>query len=154
MGYLNYEFFDEFKALDNLCRDIYGESIDNKLGVTLYLEDMDRKAYQGAFKVSGWTSDYNYLKSVRNTRNELAHSLRTRCAGYSQQKQISLRAHGSKARLVSCVRYLPRFHIACVGKSRCQRNRIFKYYRECAPARCIALAPCEREYQGLCKSKV
>ena len=37
MGYLNYEFFDEFKALDNLCRDIYGESIDNKLGVTLYL---------------------------------------------------------------------------------------------------------------------
>ena len=52
MGYLNYEFFDEFKALDNLCRDIYGESIDNKLGVTLYLEDMDRKAYQGAFKVS------------------------------------------------------------------------------------------------------
>ena len=32
MGYLNYEFFDEFKALDNLCRDIYGESIDNKLG--------------------------------------------------------------------------------------------------------------------------
>ena len=42
MGYLNYEFFDEFKALDNLCRDNYGESIDNKLGVTLYLEDMDR----------------------------------------------------------------------------------------------------------------
>ena len=74
MGYLNYEFFDEFKALDNLCRDIYGESIDNKLGVTLYLEDMDRKAYQGAFKVSGWTSDYNRLKSARNIRNELAHS--------------------------------------------------------------------------------
>ena len=45
MSYLNYEFFDEFKALDNLCRDIYGESIDNKLGVTLYLEDMDKKSY-------------------------------------------------------------------------------------------------------------
>ncbi len=44
MSYLNYEFFDEFKALDNLCRDIYGESADNKLGVTLYLEDMDKKA--------------------------------------------------------------------------------------------------------------
>ena len=25
MSYLNYEFFDEFKALDNLCRDIYGQ---------------------------------------------------------------------------------------------------------------------------------
>ena len=74
MGYLNYEFFDEFKALDNLCRDIYGESIDNKLGVTLYLEDMDRNAYYGSLNVSGWKSDYNHLKAVRNIRNELAHS--------------------------------------------------------------------------------
>ena len=74
MGYLNYEYFDEFKALDNLCRDIYGKPIDNKLGVTLYLEDMDRKAYQGAFKIPDWTSDYNHLKSARNIRNELAHS--------------------------------------------------------------------------------
>ena len=88
MGYLNYEFFDEFKALDNLCRDIYGESIDNKLGVTLYLEDMDRKAYQGAFKVSGWTSDYNYLKSVRNTRNELAHSRNSMTVDICSQEDI------------------------------------------------------------------
>ena len=74
MSYLNYEFFDEFKSLDSLCRDIYGESIDNKLGVTLYLEDMDRKAYQGAFRVSGWTADYNKLKNAKKIRNELAHS--------------------------------------------------------------------------------
>ncbi len=74
MSYLNYEFFDEFKSLDNLCRDIYGKSIDNKLGVTLYLEDMDRNDYQGAFKVSGWKSDYTQLKKVRAIRNELAHS--------------------------------------------------------------------------------
>ena len=66
MSYLNYEFFDEFKALDNLCRDIYGESADNKLGVTLYLEDMDKKAYRGTINVSGWASDYNRLKSARN----------------------------------------------------------------------------------------
>ena len=45
MGYLNYECFNEFKALDNLCRDICAESVDNKLGVTLYLEDMNRNAY-------------------------------------------------------------------------------------------------------------
>ena len=88
MGYLNYEFFDEFKALDNLCRDIYGESIDNKLGVTLYLEDMDRKAYQGAFKVSGWTFDYNYLKSVRNIRNELAHSRNSMTVDICSQEDI------------------------------------------------------------------
>ena len=88
MGYLNYEFFDEFKALDNLCRDIYGESIDNKLGVTLYLEDMDRKFYQGAFKVSGWTPDYNHLKSVRNIRNELAHSRNSMTVDICSQEDI------------------------------------------------------------------
>lgn len=74
MGYLNYEFFDAFKELDNLCKDIYGESVDNKLGVTLYLEDMERNTCQGASKVPKWASDYNRLKSARNLRNELAHS--------------------------------------------------------------------------------
>ena len=88
MSYLNYKFFDEFKELDNLCRDIYGESIDKKLGVTLYLEDMDRKAYQGAFKVSSWKSDYNLLKSARNMRNELAHSRNSMMVDICSQEDI------------------------------------------------------------------
>jgi len=88
MGYLNYEFFDEFKALDNLCRDIYGESIDKKLGVTLYLEDMDRKAYQGEYKVSNWGSDYNRLKAARNIRNELAHSRTSMAIDICSQEDI------------------------------------------------------------------
>ena len=88
MGYLNYEFFDEFKALDNICRDIYGESIDNKLGVTLYLEDMDGKAYQGVSKVSGWRSDYNQLKNARNIRNELAHSRNSMTVDICSQEDI------------------------------------------------------------------
>ena len=88
MGYLNYEFFDEFKALDNLCRDIYGESVDNKLGVTLYLEDMDSNAYQGAFKIYGWASDYNRLKSARNIRNELAHSRNSMTVDICSQEDI------------------------------------------------------------------
>ena len=88
MSYLNYEFFDEFKALDKLCRDIYGESIDNKLGVTLYLEDMDRKANQGAFEVPGWTYDYNHLKSARNLRNELAHSQNSMTVDICSQEDI------------------------------------------------------------------
>ena len=88
MSHLNYEFFDEFKALDDLCRDIYGESIEKKLGVTLYLEDMDRKAYQGAFKVSNWTSDYNLLKSARNMRNELAHSRNSMMIDICSQEDI------------------------------------------------------------------
>ena len=74
MNYLNYEFFDEFKKLDNLCRDIYGRSSDNKLGVTLYIEDMDKSADLGSFKISGWNLDYKLLKNARHIRNELAHS--------------------------------------------------------------------------------
>ena len=94
---LNYEFFDEFKALDNICRDIYGESIDNKLGVTLYLEDMDRKAHQGSAKIHGWTTDYNRLKSARNIRNELAHSHNSFSANICSQADIDfIRSFKSK----------------------------------------------------------
>ena len=74
MSYLNYEFFDEFKSLDNLCRDIYGKSVDNKLGVTMYLDDMDQNARLGSIKITGWRLDYNRLKRCRYIRNELAHS--------------------------------------------------------------------------------
>lgn len=74
MNYLNYEFFDEFKALDNLCRDVYGKSADNKLGVTMYIDAMDKAASMGAHTVPEWSSDYRMLKRVRHIRNELAHS--------------------------------------------------------------------------------
>ena len=74
MGYLNYEFLDEYKRLDNICRDIYGETYDKKLGVTLYLEDMEGKTHRGGSKIPRWTSDYNRLKRFRDIRNELVHS--------------------------------------------------------------------------------
>ena len=88
MSYLNYEFFDEFKALDNLCKDIYGKSIDNKLGVTLYLEDMEKIFHQGSSTVSGWTSDYNRLRAARNIRNELAHSRNSFSTDICSQEDI------------------------------------------------------------------
>ena len=43
MDCLNYEFFDEFKALDNLCRDIYGGSADNKLASPCILRIWTKK---------------------------------------------------------------------------------------------------------------
>lgn len=49
---------------------------------------MDRKAYQGAFKVSWWTSDYNQLKAARNIRNELAHSCNSFSADICSQEDI------------------------------------------------------------------
>ena len=100
MGYLNYEFFDEFKALDNLCRDIYGKSADNRLGVTLYLEDMDKMAYLGSLKVANWTADYHRLKSVRHIRNELAHSRNSMSVDICSQKDIDF-VRSFKKRIMS-----------------------------------------------------
>ena len=100
MSYLNYKFFDEFKALDNLCKDIYGKTIENKLGVTLYLEDMDKKACQGRFNVLGWTSDYNHLKLVRNIRNELAHSRNSITVDICSQEDIDF-IRSFKSRILS-----------------------------------------------------
>jgi len=88
MNNLNYEFFDEFKRLDNICRDIYGNTPDNKLGVTLYLEDMDKKGNQASFKVRNWSSDYARLKNARNLRNELSHSRNSFSCDICSQEDI------------------------------------------------------------------
>ena len=100
MNSLNYEFFDEFKALDNLCRDIYGESVDKKLGVTLYLEDMERKANRGAAQISGWSSDYQKLKNARNIRNELAHSRNSFSSSICNQEDIDF-VHDFRMRILN-----------------------------------------------------
>ena len=71
---LNYDFFDEFKKLDKLCKEIYRDDSSNKLGVTLYIEDMEKHSYSGQQKVRSWRDDYYKLKHIRHIRNELAHS--------------------------------------------------------------------------------
>ena len=73
MKRLNLEFFDEFKELDNLCIDLFGEA-HGKRGVTLYIENMAENARRGEAKVEGWASDYKMLKAARHARNQLAHS--------------------------------------------------------------------------------
>lgn len=60
------EFWNSYKRLDNLCRDINGK------GVTGYIEDME-KNLDGAYCVSGWNRDYKTLKHYRYIRNQIAH---------------------------------------------------------------------------------
>ena len=76
MNQLNAEFFDEFKSLDNICKDMYRGKGSDKLGVTLYLDDMDKNQYAYT-RIPEWSSDYKKLKRVRNIRNDLAHSNNT-----------------------------------------------------------------------------
>ena len=73
MKRLNIRFFDEYKELDNLCIDLFGE-VDGKRGVTLYIDRMSESSDPGKSEIDDWESDYQNLKNVRHTRNQLAHS--------------------------------------------------------------------------------
>ena len=58
------DFFEEFKRLDALCRDL----LSAKRGVSAYLERMEQ-----APQVPGWRDDYHALKHLRWVRNKIAH---------------------------------------------------------------------------------
>lgn len=73
MKRLNIRFFDEYKELDNLCIDLFGE-VDGKRGVTLYIDRMSESSDPGKSEIDDWESDYKNLRDVRHTRNQLAHS--------------------------------------------------------------------------------
>jgi len=73
MNNLNSVFLEEFKRLDSICRDIYGKTIDNKLGITMYLDDMRNHDFEGQIKVPFWEINYHTLKKKRDLRNELVH---------------------------------------------------------------------------------
>lgn len=61
--------FDEFKRLEKLCNEIYGE----QHGVTLYINEMERTPNYAARKVFGWDYDLQGLKRVRHIRNAMSH---------------------------------------------------------------------------------
>ncbi len=61
-------FFDEYKSLDRLCKDILG----SEQGVSEYIERMEREE-RGKMIVADWERDYKKLKSMRYMRNRIAH---------------------------------------------------------------------------------
>lgn len=61
-------FFDEYKQLDKLCREMYSSSD----GVSEYLSRMERKNH-GQYMVSSWNKDYKLLKHLKWIRNQIAH---------------------------------------------------------------------------------
>lgn len=63
------EFIDEFKHLEKLCNEIYGD----QHGVTLYIQDMESKSYMSTRGIEDWDRDLKYLTRVRHIRNNLVH---------------------------------------------------------------------------------
>lgn len=68
MNEKNYVFFEEYKQLDKLCRDMYPDK-----GVTGYIDDMVN-TYWHDYPIKNWESDLTQLKKMRKLRNRLAHT--------------------------------------------------------------------------------
>ena len=62
------EFIGEFKHLEKLCNDMYGQPH----GVTLYINEMEAASHE-AGGIAGWSDDFKNLKRLRHIRNNLVH---------------------------------------------------------------------------------
>lgn len=84
MNQMDYIFFEEFKTLDNLCRDIYGTT----QGVTGYINDMERVPWGNSHFVTNWETDLKRLRELRHLRNHLAHTSGSFDDEYCTQEDI------------------------------------------------------------------
>lgn len=71
MEKLNREFFDEYTALDDICRLM----LNSNKGVTGYIDRMVNTPRSKSQKVREWESDLKMLKQYRHIRNTLAHTV-------------------------------------------------------------------------------
>lgn len=62
------EFLEEYKSLDELCKQI----LSSDRGISTYIDEMDQES-QGYIKVDCWEKDYKRLKKMRYIRNQLVH---------------------------------------------------------------------------------
>lgn len=63
-------FFEQYKKLDNLCKDL----LNNNQGVSAYIKEMEKIPIFERQLVKSWDSDYKMLKHIRWIRNNIAHS--------------------------------------------------------------------------------
>lgn len=70
MDNLNYNFFEEYKRLDKLCGELYGD----QHGVSHYIDDMKDVPKNSYLHISNWKTDLEQLIRLRHIRNYLAHT--------------------------------------------------------------------------------
>ena len=81
MNQKDVEFFEAYKRLDVLCRDV----LNCKNGVSEYIQQME-VSHQVLGRGTGWSEDYRMLKHIRWVRNQVAH--KTSDAPFSTEKDI------------------------------------------------------------------
>ncbi|SEI47758.1 hypothetical protein SAMN02910453_0464 [Lachnospiraceae bacterium A10] len=69
MNKLEVKFFDEYKFVDNICRDMF----QSNQGVTEYIKQMEVMDAEGSRIVVNWREKYKKLKHLRWLRNKIAH---------------------------------------------------------------------------------
>ena len=70
MNYIEIIFFEEYKKLDNLCKDLLGSN----QGITQYVNEMEQIPFEKSKLVESWQYDYKMLKHIRWIRNNIAHN--------------------------------------------------------------------------------
>lgn len=70
MNNLNYILFEEYKQLEKLCSEIYGEPH----GISHYIDDMKKVPLYEYRNLPNWQIDLTCLKQIRHIRNYLAHT--------------------------------------------------------------------------------
>lgn len=70
MDNLNHALFEEFKHLDKLCGELYGD----QRGVSHYIDDMKDVSGSDYRYITNWKEDLDQLVRIRHIRNYLAHT--------------------------------------------------------------------------------
>lgn len=63
------QLLDEYKVVDNICRDIFL----SQSGINQYISVMEQNFSHGRSVISSWNDDYYKLKHIRWLRNKIAH---------------------------------------------------------------------------------
>ena len=70
MDAIQIEFLEEYKYVDEICRDMLG----TEKGVTAYIEQLDETPMTVRYWIVEWNDEYRQLKHIRWLRNQIAHS--------------------------------------------------------------------------------
>lgn len=68
MRKIDLEYFSEYKYVEKICKDIYGDK-----AVSAYIETMENTADREKAFVENWNDYYKKLKHLRWLRNQIAH---------------------------------------------------------------------------------
>ena len=81
MDAIQIEFLEEYKYVDNICRDMLGA----EKGVTAYIEQLDETPATVRYWITEWNDEYRQLKHIRWLRNQIVHN-----TGYVECTQSDL----------------------------------------------------------------